>query len=124
MLELEFIIVVIDLGSHLDLFELHLVLLLLRLASPAVLLVLEFSVVHDAAHGRSGRRGDLDEIEAPGLREGERLTHRNHTHLLAVVADHPHLRHPDPLVDANLGLLAHRNGVTSVAGVDGVPERA
>jgi len=55
VVHLEPVVVTLDLGTHLDLLELRLVLLLLGLALAPVLLVLELAVVHDPADRGAGR---------------------------------------------------------------------
>ena len=110
---LEIVIMVVDLGAHLHFFELHLVLLLLGFARPAVLLVLEFPVVHDPAHRRSCRGRNFDQVEIAGLRECQGFARGEHTDLLPVVPDYPDLRDANAIVDPDLGSFGYCNAVTS-----------
>ena len=108
MVHLEAVVVVVDLWPHLDLFEVHHVLVLAGLARATVLFVLELAVIHDAAHGRARSRRHLDEIEPLGLGHGERFSGGDHSHLLTVVPDDTNLGDADALVDAGLRRLAQR----------------
>src|SRR3990172_7805236 len=70
----------------------------MRPAAPLTLLVLVLAVIHDPAHRRLGRRGDLDQVENRLLRPLQRVTHTHHAQLLAVGADHTDLLCADPVV--------------------------
>jgi hypothetical protein len=67
------------------------VLILLRVAGALVLLKAKLTKVGNSAHGRTGARGDLDQIEARLLGASERVFNRHHADLLAVVAHKAHL---------------------------------
>ena len=93
---LELKIVLSDLRSQLDFFDLDCVLLLLGLALAFVRFVLEFSVVYDAADGRSRRRRHLHEIESPFLRQGKCLFDQHYAQLFAFIIN-----------DSNFGYANH-----------------
>jgi len=105
VLQFEVVVMALDLGPHLDFLELHLVLLLLGLACAPVLLVLELSVVHDAAHGRARGGRNLHQIEPLGLGQQQGFPYRQHPDLLSIVPDHADLGDADALIDADFGLL-------------------
>src|SRR6266545_1543420 len=93
------VVVRVDLGPHLHLFERHQVLLAPGLLGLDGLLVLELRVVHQLADRRAGHRGDLDEVEVELAGHPHRCLGVHHPELLAVGPDHPDLGGPDTVVD-------------------------
>src|SRR5438093_1420315 len=73
-------------------------LVLLRGARALLLLVLIAPEVHDAAHRRSGGRGDLDEVEAFLSRDGQRLRRRHDSQLCSILVDDADFTDPDAFV--------------------------
>ena len=96
------VVVAVDLGPHLHLFDHDLRLLLSRLSLSDRLLVLELSVVHDPADGRVGLGRHLDEVEVLLLGQLERFPCIDDPDLSAVCCDDPYLGDPDALVDSQL----------------------
>src|SRR5258706_6909472 len=99
VLELEIVVVLVDVGPELDLFEVDDFLLLLRDVSLLLLLVEELAEVHDAAHRRLSRRRHLHEVENLLLCPPQSLFDRHDAGLRAVSFDQAHLTYPDALVD-------------------------
>ncbi len=95
MPRLELEVMGIDLRPELDLLHLDLMLFLLRLPRLAGLLVLEFPVVHDPADGRPRLGSDLDEIQPPFPRVGQRFLNREDPDLVSLLVDHAHRADPD-----------------------------
>src|ERR671914_585362 len=93
------VVVRVDLGPHLHLFEGHQVLLAPGLFGLDGLLVLELRVVHQLDHRRPGHRGHLDQVEVVLAGHPHRGLGVHHPELLAVGADHSDLGGPDPVVD-------------------------
>src|SRR4029079_1661083 len=93
------VVVVADLRSELDLLDVDRRLVLSRLLRALLLLVAPLAVVHDARHGRVGLFRHLDEIEILRVRVLERLFRVLDPDLLPVLADEPHPRYADLLVD-------------------------
>src|SRR5215213_9562578 len=93
------VVVRVDLGPHLHLFEGHQVLLAPGFLGLDGLLVLELRVVHQLDHRRAGHRGHLDHVEVLGAGHPQGLLGVHHPELFAGGADHPDLRGPDPVVD-------------------------
>jgi hypothetical protein len=93
------VVVRVDLGSELDLFQSGARLLLPRFLLPDVTFVLELAVVHDPTHGWIGLRRDLDEIEIQLPRLADGFTRIHHADLLAVGSDQTDPWSPDPVVD-------------------------
>ena len=102
---LGFEIVNVDVGPVLDLFDLDLMLLLLRLARLLLLLEAEAPIIHDLADDGAGVRGHLDQVEPllPGHVEG--LVDGHDADLLAVGADEADRRKPNSFIDAHLGCI-------------------
>ena len=98
---LEVVIVVFDPGAKLHLFDLNVVLLLLRLFSSPLRLVLELPVVHEFDHGRTSLRRHLHEIQASVIGEVASLLDRDDTDLPPFVVDQTNRANPYLLVYAN-----------------------
>src|SRR5436305_7498775 len=99
VLELEIVVVLVDVGAELDLFEMDDLLLLLRYVRLLLLLVEELAEVHDAADRRLRRRRHLHQVEGLLLCPPQRLFDRHDARLRAVSLDQAHLPYPDALVD-------------------------
>src|SRR5215468_2878825 len=99
VLQLGEVVVILDLGTELHFLEMNDVLFLARDALALRLLVLELSVVHDAADRWARGRRNLDQIESPLLRHGQRVARGDDANLLSCVIDEPHLRNANALVD-------------------------
>src|SRR5215207_667385 len=121
---LRLVVVRVDLGPHLHLFEGHQALLAPGFLGLDGLLVLELRVVHQLDHRRTGHRGHLDHVEVLLAGHPQRGLGVHHPELLAVGADHPDLGGPDPVVDPGLyadadipplGLRPNKNGGTRAA---------
>ena len=65
-----------------------------------MLLILELAVVEDAADGRLGLGGDLDQIELRLLRQADRFVDRHDADLLTFRADQANLRGADLAIDS------------------------
>jgi len=110
-----------DLHPELDLLDLAgAVLVLLFLLGQ---LVLELSEVGDAADGRIGGRGDLDEVEAVGLGAADGFVRLEDAELLAGGADDDaYLAGADTVVDADecwINGTSMRARVAGARGCDG-----
>ena len=90
-------VVLIGFGSHAHLFEL---LLMVLLADLFFHLVLELSVVHDAADGRTFVASDLDQVHAGLACPPHRFEGFDDPDLVIVLVDQAHLRDADLLVRA------------------------
>ena len=99
------VVVVRDLRPQLDLAHVDLLLVPARGLGLLLLLVLVLRVVEHAADRRAGLGGHLDQVEVALLRVAQRLVARDDADLVAVLADQPHLRNADALVDAGLVAL-------------------
>src|SRR3546814_5434313 len=98
LLHLGLIVVIIDVGTHLDLFD---VLRLLRLAGLVGLflrLVFEFADIEELGDGRIGVGRDLDEVETDLGCLLDRLARVHHAQIFALVIDHADLLALDELV--------------------------
>src|SRR4051812_22757716 len=95
---LRLVVVRRDLGAQLDLAHRHLLLVLACLLRLLLLLVLVLRVVEHAANRRARLGSDLHEIEVALAGVGERVVARQHTDLVAVLADQTHLGDTDALV--------------------------
>src|SRR4029453_15294896 len=96
---LRLVVMRVDLGPHLHLFEGHQVLLAPGFLGLDGLLDLELRVFHQLDNRRTGHRGHLDHVEVLGAGQPQRGLGVHHPELLAVGADHPDLWGPDPVVD-------------------------
>src|SRR5262249_1324417 len=100
VLLLELIVVLVDLGAKLDLFDLDHLLVLARLARPLLLLVLILPEVHDAADRRHRRRRDPHQVETLLLRYSQGLGRGHDAELRAGVVNHADFPHANALVDS------------------------
>lgn len=112
------IVVRVDLRPELHLLDDRVRLVLARLTGLHGRLVLELPVVHELAHGRTGVRRDLDEVEVVLLRKLQGLGKRDNPDLLTTGTDKSHLGNANPVVDAGLGA----DGSSSVAPRDGLAD--
>jgi hypothetical protein len=71
VLQLRLVVMFVGLGTELDFLDLNDRLFLFGFLLALLLLVLELPVVHDAADGRIGVGGHLDQVEALALRHGQ-----------------------------------------------------
>src|SRR5690349_14507916 len=99
-----------DFRPELDLLDVDLRLVLARELRLLLLLVAVLPPVHDLRNRGIRLRGDLDEVEVLRVRVLERLARWLDAELLAALADQAHLRRPDRVVDAVLGLRGHAVG--------------
>lgn len=116
--DLEVVVVIIRLGTELDLFDLDDGRALLRVIRLFRLLILKLAVVHNTTDRGHGLRRDLDEIESLFFRQTQRFVGRHDAELAAIVADHAHFRYADTTVDAirilrGRSLRWSRNGSSS-----------
>src|SRR5438477_5721618 len=102
LLEIE--VMLVDAGAELHLLDDDHLLLLLRLAGLLLLLEDELSVVHDLAHRRVRRRGDLHEVEVFLSRHLLGLCDRHDADLPSLVVDQTDFGGANELVDAVFGL--------------------
>ena len=104
VLLLKLVIVLVNLGSKLYLFNLDGFLVFLSLPRPFLFLVLIPSEVHDTTNGRLGGRRDFDKVETFFTRYGECLLRWHHPQLFAIVVDYTNLAHPNAFVNARAAL--------------------
>jgi len=98
--QLEVQVVIIGLRSKLDFFHFDRGGVLASLLGLLGLLVLELSVVHDAANGRHRLGRDLDEIEAFLLCHAKRFVRRQDAELSTIVGDDADLGHTNAPIDS------------------------
>jgi hypothetical protein len=96
------IVMRIDLGPELHLFDDGVGLVPACLACLQSALVLELAEVHELAHRRTGVRGNLDQVEIGFLRESECVLNADDTDLFAVRSDKSDLWYADPVIDPGL----------------------
>jgi hypothetical protein len=94
--------VLVDLRAELHLLDDDVRLVTTRLACLLGGFVLELAVVHEPAHRRTGRRGDLDEIEIGFGGQAQGIFDTNDADLLTTGADESDLWDADAIVDAQL----------------------
>src|SRR5262249_33010517 len=99
-----------DLRPELDLLDVYLRLVLARELRLLPLPVAVLPPFHDLGDRRIRLRGHLAQVEVLRVRVLERLARGLDAELLAVLPDQPHLRRPDRVVDALLGLRGHAVG--------------
>ena len=97
----EVVIVVFDPGTKLHLFDLNVVLLLLRLPGRTLRLVLVLAVVHELDHGRPSLGRHFDEIKTAVIGEVAGVFDRNDTDLPALVVDQTNGADPYLLIYTN-----------------------
>ena len=107
---LEIVVVVLDPGAKLHLFDQNVVLFLFRLPSRPLRLIFEFPVVHEFNHGRPSLRRHFHEIQPPIISKVTSLFDRDDTDLPTLVVDqtdraNPYLFIYSSSVLANIPLL-------------------
>ena len=109
----------VDLGTELHFLDLDLGLLLASLLGLDRLVVLELSVVHDAAHGGFSVRRDFDKVQTGLFCDAHGLAGVEDTHLRTVIANQTALASADFFIEP--GLLscycAHLLHLPRVAGL-------
>src|SRR5262245_35861830 len=108
VLLLEVVIVLVDLRTELDLFDLDHALVLLRFAAALLLLVLILAEVHDSADGRYRSGRNLDQIQPFLLGDRQRGGRRHDPELLPVLVDHADFSNTDAFVGANAVVTSGR----------------
>ena len=101
MTGLEFVVVVLDPGAKLHLFDLDVVLLLFRLPSRPLRLVLVLPVVHELDHGRPSLRRHFHEIQPSVKSEVAGLFDQNDADLPTLVVDQTDRADPYLLIYAS-----------------------
>jgi len=96
------IVVRVDLGTKLHLFDDRVRLVATSLTSLLGVLVLELAVVHQLADRRPLGRGDLDEVEVGLLCESQGLVRADDADCFAVGANEPNFGYPNPVVDTQV----------------------
>jgi len=98
MTGLEIVVVLLDPGAKLHLFDLNVVLFLFRLPSCPLRLVLELPVVHEFDYGRPSLRRHFHEIQPPVISQLASLLDRNDTDLPTLVVDQTNRADPYLLI--------------------------
>ena len=106
MAQLGLVVVVVGLGTDLDLLDLHHALALFGFLLLFLLLVLELAVVHDAADRRFGGGSDFHQVHTGFLGKGNSLVALQNTQLFPIGADDAHFAGADHLVAAH-AVLRH-----------------
>lgn len=101
VLDLEHQVMIIGLGTELDLLDLHMNLLFAGLLLFLALLVLELSIIHDPADWRNSCRRHLDQVELLLLGKLHGLRYGDDTQRLTIGTDDPDLGSPDGIVDVD-----------------------
>ena len=101
MAGLEVVIVILDPGAKLHLFDLNVVLLLFRLSGRPLLLVFVLPVVHEFDHGWTSLGRHFDQIEASVVRKDAGLFDGHDTNLPAFVVDQTDRADPYLLIYTN-----------------------
>ena len=101
------VVVLVDLGAKLHLFDDGVSLVLAGLTVLHRRLVLELAVVHELGDRRARHRSNLDEIEVGLLGEPQGILDPDDSDLFAVRTDQSHLGDADPVVDAGFGADVH-----------------
>jgi hypothetical protein len=99
---LRLIVMRVDLGPKLHLFDDSVGLIPACLACLQCGLVLELAVVHKAAYGRTGVRGNLDKVEIGLGCQSECVLDADDSNLFAIRSDKSDLWYADPVVDPGL----------------------
>jgi hypothetical protein len=121
----------VDVGSHLDLFDLDRLLLLARLGGLLLALVFQLAEIGDLADGRIGVRRNLDEVEARVFGYFQGFIDRNDAAIVALIVDELDPWNPNLTICAGTFLDGRRRFERSANGrclpvVDGMawdPER-
>ena len=119
VLDLEVEVVLVGLGSELDLFELLRLLVALGLALALGGLVLELAVVHDLADWRHGLGIDLYQLQTLFVGPRDRVVGGEDTELRAVGVDYSYVATTDASADS-VSLFPARRGLRSFASDGGV----
>src|SRR5690606_15609614 len=115
-LHLGLIIVVVDVGTHLDLLDLDGLLALASLGGLLLALIFHLAEVGDLAHRRLGVGHDLDKIHAGVFRGKQRIIDRNDATVHTLGIDKLHLRNANleicarPFLDRGCGSVWSANG--------------
>ena len=104
MTGLEIVVVLLDPGAKLHLFDLNVVLFLFRLPSRPLSLVLELPVIHEFDHGRPSFGRHFNEIQPPVNSQGASLFDRDDTELPTFVVDQTDGADPYLLIYSSSGL--------------------
>ncbi|CAN1723097.1 protein of unknown function [Hyphomicrobium sp. 1Nfss2.1] len=107
---LHVVVVVVDRGAHLDLFDLDDLLVLARLGRLLLRLVLVLAEVEDLADRWRRLRRNLDEIQARLHGALQCISVADHTYVLAILIDQSYFAGPDCLIDPGSGWLALGRG--------------
>src|SRR5262249_37599265 len=107
---LHVVIVIIDAGPHLDLFDFDDLLALARFGGLLLLLVFVFAVIEDLGHGRRGVRRYLDEVETGIDRAGQGISHGDDTKVLAGMVNQADFAGADIFIHPRTGWLALGRG--------------
>ncbi|MNS91988.1 hypothetical protein D3C72_1261020 [compost metagenome] len=103
---LDVVVAIVGTGPELDFLDLDDLLLRLRLGCLLLLVVLELSVLDQAAHGRIGRSNDLHQIHVSLTRKAQGFGKAHDTQWLVFRADQADFRGHDFPVQAVLAFLA------------------
>src|SRR5262249_4360597 len=107
---LHVVIVIIDAGPHLDLFDFDDLLPLAGFGGLLLLLVFVFAVIEDLGHRRRGIRRYLDEVETDIDGAGQGICDGNDTKVLAGMVDQADFSGADIFIHPRTGWLALRRG--------------
>src|SRR5215831_18509353 len=107
---LHVVIVIIDAGPHLDLFDFDDLLALAGFGGLLLLLVFVFAVIEDLGHGRGGVRRYLDEVETGIDRAGQGISHGDDTKVLAGLVNQADFAGADIFIHPRTGWLALGRG--------------
>jgi hypothetical protein len=88
MLQLKGIIMLIGVGTKLDLFEVNDFLILFSFVCFFALTVFEFAKIHDPANGRIGRWRHFHKVQIIFLGHVDGILSEKNSHLFSVIADH------------------------------------
>ena len=96
---LHVVVVIVDAGTHLDLFDLDDLLMLAGLGRLLLLLILVFAEVEDLADRRLGVGRDLDEIESRLYGPGQGIDFGHDADVLSRLVNQSYFAGPDCVVD-------------------------
>jgi hypothetical protein len=94
---------VVDVRTHLDLFDLNDLLLFLGLRLFLLLLIFEFAVIENFAYGRRRSWRDFDKIKAGFSGDGDGFGGFYNAALFTMMVDQENLRDVDVVIDARAG---------------------